>query len=145
MAFGLPSYSADGKQIVFRVWDETVAGLRILDLKDGTTRILTTEYDNLPGWSPEGSRIVFTRRVDAVNFDTYTIRSDGSDLQRLTTNGANDGHAVWTADGKIIWSSSMYGFRDEAAHYDDTFQPYGQIFTMNADREDSMPLYIPDT
>ena len=53
-----------------------------------------------------------------------------------------------------MWSSGYYGFRDEAALYDNTFQPYGQIWIMNADGsgkrmvtdspwEDSMPLYIP--
>jgi len=151
---GFPSYSADGKLIVYRVWGEDVAGLRILDIDSRTTRVLTTEYDNLPGWSPDGSRILFTRKVDAVNFDIYTIRPDGSDLLRLTTNRANDGHAVWTADGRIMWNSGIYGFRDEAALYDNTFQPYGQIFIMNADGtdkriltdslwEDSMPLYVP--
>jgi hypothetical protein len=62
---------------------------------------------------------------------------------------------VWTADGRILWNSGMYGFRDEAAIYDNTFQPYGQIFSMDADGsnkrmltdslwEDSMPLYIPN-
>ena len=153
---GFPSYSADGKQIVYRVFGETVAGLRILNLEDHSTRTLTTEYDNLPGWSPDGSLILFTRRVDAVNFDIFTIRPDGSDLQRLTTNRANDGHAVWTADGRIMWTSGIYGFREEAALYDNTFQPYGQIFIMNSDGtdkriltdslwEDSMPLYIPNT
>jgi len=163
IAFGLgqwfqarrfPSYSADGKQIVYRVFGENIAGLKILNLEDRTTRVLTTEYDNLPGWSPDGSLIVFTRRVDAVNFDIYTIRPDGSELQRLTTNRANDGHAVWTADGHLMWNSGMYGFREEAALYDNTFQPYGQIFIMNSDGtgkriltdslwEDSMPLYVP--
>ena len=153
---GFPSYSADGKQIVYRVWGEAEKdyGLRILNLEDRTTRVLTTEADNLPGWSPDGSRILFTRRVDAVNFDVFTIRPDGSDLLRLTTNRATDGHAVWTADGRIMWNSGIYGFRDEAALYDNTFQQYGQIFIMNADGsgkrmltdsrwEDSMPLYIP--
>ena len=151
---GFPSYSADGDNIVYRVFAENAAGLRILNLTSRTTRVLTTEYDNLPAWSPDGARILFTRRVDAVNFDIYTIRPDGSDLQRLTTSRANDGHAVWTADGRILWTSGMYGFREEAALYDNTFQPYGQIFIMNADGtgrriltdslwEDSMPLYLP--
>jgi len=116
--------------------------------------VLTTGYDNLPGWSPAGSRILFTRRVDEVNFDVYTIRPDGSDLLRVTTSRATDGHAVWAADGRIMWNSGIYGFRDEAALYDNTFQQYGQIFIMNADGsgirmltdsrwEDSMPLYVP--
>jgi Tol biopolymer transport system component len=92
--------------------------------------------------------------VDTVNFDIFTIRPDGSDLQRLTTNRGNDGHAVWSADSRILWSTGMYGFREEAALYDNTFQPYGQIMVMNADGtgkrlltdslwEDSMPLYLP--
>lgn len=151
---GFPSYSADGKQIVYRVWGENELGLRILDLETRATRVLTTAYDNLPGWSPDGRRIVFTRRMSGANFDIFTIRPDGSDLRQLTTSGANDGHAVWTADGRIMWNSGMYGFRDEAALYDNTFQPYGQIFVMDADGanqrlltdslwEDSMPLYIP--
>jgi Tol biopolymer transport system component len=153
---GFPGYSADGKQIVYRVWGDSEKdyGLRILNLEDRTTRVLTTGYDNLPGWSPDGRRILFTRRVDAVNFDIFTIRPDGSDLLRLTTNRSTDGHAVWTAEGRIMWNSGIYGFRDEAALYDNTFQQYGQIFIMNADGggkrlltdsrwEDSMPLYIP--
>lgn len=152
---GFPSYSADGKHIVYRVWDAKEKGLRIVDIADRKIQVLTTEADNLPGWSPDGSRIVFTRRVDTVNFDIFTIRPDGTDLRRLTTSGANDGHAVWSADGKqILWNSGAYGFRDEAALYDNTFQPYGQNWIMNADGgdprmitdspwEDSMPLYIP--
>ena len=151
---GFPSYSADGKQLVYRVWSEREKGLRILDLESRSTRVLTTGYDNLPAWSPDGSRILFTRRGEDSNFDIFTIRPDGGDLLRVTTSRAIDGHAVWTADGKIMWNSGMYGFRDEAALYDNTFQQYGQIFIMNADGgdkrmvtdsrwEDSMPLYIP--
>lgn len=100
-------------------------------------------------------RIVFTRRVDTVNFDIFTIKPDGTDLGQLTTSGANDGHGVWSADGKqILWSIGAYAFRDEASLYDRTFQQYGQNWIMNADGtgkraltdspwEDSMPLYIP--
>jgi Tol biopolymer transport system component len=102
---GFPSYSANGRQIVYRVWGENAAGLRIIHIEDRTTRVLTTEYDNLPGWSPDGSRILFMRKMDATNFDIYTVRPDGTDLLRLTTSRANDAHAVWTADGRIMWNS----------------------------------------
>jgi Tol biopolymer transport system component len=150
---GFPSYSADGTQIVYRVWGAE-NGLRILDISTGTTRVLTTESDNLPDWSADGALILFTRKTSATNFDVCTIRPDGTGLRVLTSSGANDGHAVWNYDGRILYNSGMYGFREEAALYDDTFQPYGQILSMNADGsgksmltdsqwEDSMPLYIP--
>jgi Tol biopolymer transport system component len=151
---GYPAYSKDGRKIVFRVWGEDQLGLRILDLDTRKITVLTTQLDNTPGWSPDGQLIVFTRKVDTVNYDVFTIRPDGTGLKRLTTHGANDGHAVWTADGRIAFSSGRYGFRDEAALYDNTFQQYGEIWIMDADGsnqkaltdsiwEDSMPLYLP--
>jgi Tol biopolymer transport system component len=151
---GFPSYSPDSKRIAYRVWGDNILGLRILNMADRTTQVLTTQLDNLPGWSPDGSKILFTRKVDEENYDIFTIKPDGADLRRLTTHRGNDGHAAWTADGRIMWSSAFYGFRDEAALYDNTFQPYGQIWIMSADGsnkrmvtdspwEDSMPLYIP--
>lgn len=130
-------------------------GLRILDLSNRSVHVLTTDYDNLPYWSPDGQRIVFTRRHSGFNFDVFTIRPDGSDLRQLTTSPANDAHAVWTDDGQhIMWNSGMYGWKEEAALYDRTFQPYGQIFIMKADGsekrqltdslwEDSMPRFVP--
>jgi hypothetical protein len=32
-----------------------------------------------------------------------------------------------------MWNSGEYGFKDEAALYDNSFQPYGSIWIMNAD------------
>ena len=116
---------------------------------------MTNEYDNVPSWSPDGSKILFTRKHDGNNFDIFTIKPDGTDLKQLTTLPTNDAHAVWTTDGKkIMWSSGEYGFKEEAALSDNTFQPYGIIFIMNADGtnkrpltdspwEDSMPCYVP--
>ncbi|WP_433887645.1 hypothetical protein [Streptomyces sp. CA-111067] len=151
---GFPSYSADGTEIVYRAWSEGQLGLRVLDLTTRQTRVLTDSEDNLPDWSPDGRRIVFTRRTSGANFDIYTIRPDGTDERCLTTSGANDAHAVWNHDGRILYNTGMFGFQEEAVLYDDTFQSYGQIMIMNADgsgktaltnsmTEDSMPLYLP--
>lgn len=165
---GFPSYSPNGTALVYRLWDQTreyPLGLRILNLTTGETFNLTTGWDNTPGWSPDGERIVFTRQVNwtesygsrwyADRFDVMTIKPDGSELTRVTDSEANDAHAVWSYDGRIMWSSGMYGFRDECVQYDNTFQPYGQIMIMNYDGsnktmltdsmwEDSMPMYIPN-
>ncbi|MDQ6635402.1 MAG: hypothetical protein M3Z10_11690 [Gemmatimonadota bacterium] len=138
---GFPSWSPDGKRIVYRVWGGKTWGLRILDLNGGAVQVLTTEYDNLPFWSPDGALVTFTRKHEGNNFDIYTIRPDGTDLRQLTTTPANDAHAVWTADSKhLLWNSGIYGFKDEAALYDNTFQPYGVIFMMNADGSDKRQL-----
>ncbi|KAJ3338743.1 hypothetical protein HDU83_007957, partial [Entophlyctis luteolus] len=163
---GFPSFNPNGTKLVYRLWnlDKGPLGLRIMDLATGAVTKLTDGWDNTPGWSPDGERIVFTRNTNwttadgarwkADRFDVCTIRPDGTDLQVLTTSGANDAHAVWTNDGRIAYSTGMYGFRDECALFDDTFQPYGQIVVMNYDGsnkvlmtdtlwEDSMPLFVP--
>ena len=141
--------------MVYRVWGDNQHGLRIMNLDDRSVQVLTTGYDNVPYYSPDGSRILFTRQLENNNFDVFTIHPDGTGLVRLTTAPTNDAHAVWTNEGKqILWSSGEYGFKEEAALSDNTFQPYGVVWIMNADGtgkrpltdslwEDSMPCYVP--
>ncbi|MFI6801115.1 TolB family protein [Streptosporangium canum] len=107
----------------------------------------STSHAGFPSYSPDGKQLVY--RV-------WGAENNGTGLGVLTgSSGANEGHAAWNPDGRILYNSGMYGFREEAALYDNTFQPYGQIFIMNADGsgkkmptdsiwEDSMPIYLPD-
>ena len=145
---GFPSWSPDGTQIVYRLWttNEQGEGLRIVDVATGESRVLTTEYDTLPAWSPKGDVIMFTRYANDERFlydefDIYTIRPDGTDLKRLTDAEGNDAHSLWSPDGNyILWSSSRFGFKDEAPLVINQPQPYAELFIMNADGSNQRPL-----
>ena len=127
-----PSYSPDGKQIVYRTMGPEGQGLRVMNLADKSVRTLTSGYDNFPGWSPRGDLILFTRKVDPV-FQIFTIRPDGTDLRQLTFSPANEGHAVWSPDGgSILLLSARMGFKDEVIYLDGQ-QPQGEMFVMRSD------------
>jgi Tol biopolymer transport system component len=161
---GFPTWSPDGSTIIYRTWGDAASketrGLRALKLADQSVTVLTTEWDNFPFYSPSGDRVVFTRRMPDADFEVFTMKPDGSDVKRLTTTRGADAHATWSTDGQEIWfESSRTGFKDEAALYDTSPQPYAQIFLMNRDGshvrqltdskwEDSMGVYLtgrPDT
>lgn len=155
---GFPAWHPDGKTVIYRVWGTAESpdtrGLRSLDVSSGEVKVLTTEWDNFPFISPSGDRVVFTRRMPDYDFEVFSMKPDGTDVKRLTTTRGADAHATWSADGKEIWfESSRTGFKDEAALYDTSPQPYAQVFLMNRDGshvrqltdskwEDSMGMYV---
>lgn len=135
--YGFPSWSPDGKKIVYRGATDSILGLFIIDVATKKiTRLTTDSHDNFPGWSPKGDLIAFTSKREG-NYDIYTIRPDGSNLKRLTTDPGNEAHSVWSPDGKwIAFSSGRTGFKDEAALHPYNPQPYGEICVMHADGSD---------
>jgi Tol biopolymer transport system component len=155
---GYPAWHPDGKTLIYRVWGtEDVPekrGLRALDMSTNATKVLTTNWDNFPFVSPTGDRVVFTRRMPSFDFEVFTMKPDGTDVKQLTSTPGADAHATWSADGKEIWfSSSRSGFKDEAAMFDISPQPYAQVYLMKRDGtqvrqvtdskwEDSMGTYV---
>ena len=137
---GFASWSPDGKRLVYRVMGEGQQGLRILTIADGKVATLTNEYDTFPMWSPRGDQIVFCSFRDG-DFDIYTMRTDGSEVRKLTNSHGNDAHPIWSPDGNwILFSSSRKGFKDEALLDEWGPQPYGDLYAMRADGSDVRQL-----
>lgn len=127
-----PSFSPDGKLIVYRTNGPDGEGLRIMNIEDRSVTVLTNDYDNFPVWSPRGDLIEFTRKVGQY-FEVFTIQPDGKNVTQLTYTRGNDTHASWSPDGeRIVFTSSRMGFKDEAL-YTGAAQPYGEIFVMKYD------------
>ena len=113
-----PRWSPDGTQILFYRWtkgannDPTGSGLWIVNA-DGTNlhQLSTVPFAGDAEWSPDGSRIAFSMypwhvdRIDQVPgraSNVYTVRPDGTDLTKLTTDGLSSSPS-WTSDGHIVF------------------------------------------
>ncbi len=117
-----PGWSPDGAHILFSRYGSKDTGgpfepimdaLFVIDA-DGQNlhQISSPTMDAINGdWSPDGARIVFVSRnaedpessLSPDFGDLYTMRPDGSDVQRLTTDGLAIAPS-WTADGRILYT-----------------------------------------
>jgi Tol biopolymer transport system component len=75
-----------------RTADSTVPLSDITVLTTGTFR--TREYEQA-SWSPDGTRILHSRKFDDQPYDIWTCADDGTDFRQLTFDPANDIHADW--------------------------------------------------
>ena len=126
----VPSYSSNGKKIVFR---RQVSGsnLEIFVMNaDGTGQKNLSKNpadDDNPSFSPTGKRILFDSRRNGNLSDIYVMNADGSGQKHLTTDSNSEFNATFSPKGnKIAFEKLQVG------------RPV--IFTMNADGTQQTPL-----
>jgi TolB protein len=96
-----PSIGASGR-LVFKGWGNTAYGLRIAtsNMEDIET-VTNADEDTAPALSPDGTQIAFMSRREG-NWNIYVANANGSNLQRLTDDEADDGLPTWSPDGNAI-------------------------------------------
>ncbi len=127
-------FTQDGRSIVFRAsrpksqkeledYDElvklglvrpTALEIFMIDADGKNMRQITNlgKASFAPFPHPTGDRIIFSSNIhsaDGRNFDLYTIRTDGTGLERITFNETFDGFPMWTRDGKkLVFASNRF-------------------------------------
>jgi Tol biopolymer transport system component len=107
-----PEWSPDGKLIAFTISDTSrdLFGIGLIR-PDGTRRRVLVNNpraswgysDFNPTWSTSGQRVAFAREVRGLAIDIFTVRRDGTGLQRLTRLGGEAQLPTYSADGRIAF------------------------------------------
>ena len=149
-----PSWSPDGKRIVFTSERDGNSEIYVMDADGGNQRRLTEnpKNDQFPSWSPDGERIAFMsdREGNFLHFDIYVMDADGGNQQNITNNPFDERYPSWSPDGeRIAFSSRREG------NFENKFGITDEIYVMDADgkntrrltnnrKTDSSPSWSPD-
>jgi tetratricopeptide (TPR) repeat protein len=111
----LPTSPDSSSGLVYRSCDHTSTparcGLFVIPSAPGLQRpVPLTGHPSDTAPAVHGDRVVFMSNRDG-NWEIYAVDADGTDLQRLTRNTANDGLPVWppTGGGAIAFVSDQGG------------------------------------
>jgi Tol biopolymer transport system component/DNA-binding winged helix-turn-helix (wHTH) protein len=142
-----PSFSPDGKSVVFTSDRDGNPEIYIQDLEGTNLRRLTNHpaHDEFPTFSPDGTQIVFNSNREDENFDIYLMNADGTRVRRLT-NWRSDEEirpGCWSADGTRLVLLSNRDGRPNVYVMD--VEPYAPTLLLSTpDRDLRSPTFSPN-
>ncbi len=112
-----PSYSRDGKQIVYTTWnDQELGAVRVVSARGGRGRVITPTPGHYiePRFSPDGKQVVYRKFSGgyllspkwSADPGIYLISSSGGDPLRVSRSGSD---ARFSGDGKRILFADKNG------------------------------------
>ncbi len=140
-----PAWSPDGARIAFVSDRDGNFDIWVMD-SDGSDPVNLTHnpaQDRWPAWSPDGEWIAFASVRDSPYWELYTMRADGSDVQRVTWwETASDVAPAWSPDGKWLAFASR---RDENWEIYVVARDGGNLVRLTVDpADDTNPTWSPD-
>ena len=136
-----PSFSRDGKHVVYTTWDDQALGtVRIADVRRGRSKTITTEPGHYiePGFSPDGKSVLYRKIAGGSLLSSewsmrpgiYIADAKGGNTRFISKSGHNahfgkDGKRLYfVARGKdknvLLKSVNLQG-NDEREHYKGKF------------------------
>ena len=160
---GMPSFSPDGRQLVFARSLEGNWEIFRCDRDGGNIRRLThsAQIDTNPAWSPNGRDIAFTSARSG-RPHIYLMDAEGANLRRVSFDGDyNDGAAWHPAGTHVVYSSrrrSVFQLAltdlvtletelltsGSAGSETPTFSPDGRRVAFSSDRDGRPQIYVVD-
>jgi Tol biopolymer transport system component len=97
-----PVWAPDGQSITFVTTNQAIASI---DLKNGRTSPLIEAGQqplDYPAWSPDGSRLAYSRQVAPDNWDIFVWARSTGRTRRLVHAAHSDIEPSWSRDGRWI-------------------------------------------
>ena len=155
---GDPAYSPNGKQISF---DQDIGpsrprvhGIFIANADGSHARRLTTaihsthSFDTESQWSPDGTRLAFTRVKNSTQAAVFIFNLHGTGLRRLTPWKLDAAGPDWSPDGRTILFATYWDPQPGKLATIDSIRPDGSHRTVltstRGSQQSFRPSWAPD-